>query len=44
MVVHQDIEDGLENLPEELPPQYSEARTPIPGLPNASEPLRDRKA
>ncbi|TEB35183.1 hypothetical protein FA13DRAFT_1728998 [Coprinellus micaceus] len=45
VVVHQDIEEAMDDLPEELPPQYSESRAPIPGLPNnAQGPLRgDRK-
>lgn len=49
VVVHQDIEEAMD-IPEELPPQYSESRTPIPGLPNSHDvggssqgPLRDRK-
>ncbi|KAF6766155.1 hypothetical protein DFP72DRAFT_8560 [Ephemerocybe angulata] len=35
VVVHQDIEDTMEELPEELPPQYSESRAPIPGFPSS---------
>ncbi|KAJ2920171.1 hypothetical protein MD484_g130, partial [Candolleomyces efflorescens] len=49
VVQHQDIDEAMD-LPEELPPQYSESRTPIPGFPNSHDvggssqgPLRDRK-
>ncbi|RXW15773.1 hypothetical protein EST38_g10085 [Candolleomyces aberdarensis] len=49
VVVHQDIDEAMD-MPEELPPQYSESRAPIPGLPNSHDvggssqgALRDRK-
>ncbi|KAJ2928755.1 hypothetical protein H1R20_g8151, partial [Candolleomyces eurysporus] len=49
VVVHQDIDEAMD-VPEELPPQYSESRAPIPGLPNSHDvggssqgALRDRK-
>ncbi|EAU93162.2 hypothetical protein CC1G_10530 [Coprinopsis cinerea okayama7 len=41
LIVHQDIEETMD-LPDELPPQYSESRAPIPGLPG-SQPTGDRK-
>ncbi|TFK30335.1 hypothetical protein FA15DRAFT_662277 [Coprinopsis marcescibilis] len=41
VIQHKDIEDNLEIL-DELPPQYSESRAPIPGL-LSSAPLQDRK-
>ncbi|KAH6917495.1 hypothetical protein BKA70DRAFT_336537 [Coprinopsis sp. MPI-PUGE-AT-0042] len=34
VIQHQDIEESID-LPEELPPQYSERRAPIPGLPSS---------
>lgn len=46
VIQHQDIEESTD-LPEELPPQYSERRAPIPGLPSShggGSYSRDRKS
>jgi len=42
LILHKDIDEQMEDLPDELPPQYSESRAPIPGM-MTSPPTGDRK-